>query len=51
MVELNGKCPHPKDKLVELPFPPGKFKCGLCGVVGSIMTRSSGGILTPKVWK
>jgi hypothetical protein len=48
---MNGECPHPKATLVDIPGQPGRFKCGLCGVTGSIMTRSEGGILTPKVWK
>ncbi len=47
---LNGTCPHPKATLKELPFPPGKFQCGLCGVTGSIMTKTDGGLLVPKIW-
>lgn len=47
----NGECPHPAMLAIPLKGQPGKFKCALCGVTGTIMTKSEGGILTPKVWK
>jgi len=47
----NGECPHPKSHLVDIPGQPGRFACGLCGVTGTVMQQSPGGVLTPKVWK
>lgn len=47
----NGVCPHPTATLKDIPGEQGRFVCGLCGVAGTVMTKSAGGILQPKVWK
>lgn len=46
----NGTCPHPKALLKDIPGRPGRFVCGLCGVPGTVMQKSEGGVLTPKIW-
>ena len=44
-------CEHPIAHVTVNPLNPAQAACGLCGASGSVMTKSPGGVLVPKVWK
>lgn len=41
-------CAHPLHAVVPDPDKPDKSRCLLCGVTGTIMTKTAAGILVPK---
>lgn len=54
MTEANGKvppflCAHPLATVRDHPTIPGKSICGACGQVGTLMEKTPGGVLIPKL--